>query len=670
MAYMQSPGIEVKEFDLTAYVPGVATTEVGIGGVFSWGPVEDAQLLSNENELVQQYGKPTDDNFETFLIASNVLAYTDALYVSRAADANAFNAVANTGAVANVQIKNNDDFTVKESTLSANVAYYARYPGTLGNSLKISVCDSANAYYSSYTQSGDATVALTFTRDTFSATLVVDDSVGSNSTLTAAVTDNILADLQVGDWLKASNSTIGTQFVQVAAIGTPVTVSGTSTTAITLTNRYSMSETITVDTVERYWEFYNAVDRAPATSAYALARGGVGDEIHVIVVDEDGKFSGAPNTILEIWSNLSRARDATGEQGGTLYWKDVINNSSKYVWAVTDRSGAASIDTAASSTAVDTMPWSFSFARGTDSMTETAVPLNALARAYDVYKSEEDIDVSIIVAGKAHGGTHGEALANYIIDNIASVRKDLFVTISPAHADVVNNPFQEAEDIIQFRSALRKSSYAMISTAYKYQYDKYNNKWRWVAGCGDDAGLLARTDKDRDPWWSPAGENRGIYKNLIRLAYNPSQADRDLLYRNDVNPAISKRGTGPMLFGDKTLHGAPSAFDHINVRRLFITIEKAIKRAAAAYLFEFNDDFTRARFRNMVEPYLRDVQGRRGITDFKVICDKSNNPGVVVDANRFVADIYVKPARSINYITLNFIAVGTDTNFDYVIGKF
>lgn len=237
-------------------------------------------------------------------------------------------------------------------------------------------------------------------------------------------------------------------------------------------------------------------------------------------------------------------------------------------------------------------------------------------------------------------------------------------TISPALTDVVNNPYGEAESLIEFRGALRSTSYSTLDSLYKYQYDRYNNKYRWVPGCGDTAGLMARTDRDRDPWYSPAGEERGTIKNIVRLAYNPDQADRDLLYKNDINPVINKKGAGIILYGDKTLHGKPSAFDRINVRRLFITLQKAIKIAANALLFEFNDEYTRARFRNMVQPYLRDVQGRRGITAFKVVCDETNNNGTVVDSNRFIGDIYIKPARSINFITLNFVAVGTDVEFD------
>lgn len=671
MAYMQSPGIQVKEYDLTTYVPGVASTEAGIGGVFSWGPVEDIQLVSNENELVQQFGRPTDNNYETFLIASNFLSYSNALYVSRAADANAFNAVASVGTVPKIQILNDADFSVKRSSISSNAVFVASYPGVLGNSLKVSMCNSVNAYTSTFNSSVDVGISISFIRDTFTANLIVTDSVAANTTTATTSINNIISSIQPGNIIKASDIDIGTQMLEVSSISAVTTVSpGVVRATIAFNSRFQLSGNITMTSVTRFWEYYNLVDRAPGTTSYASTRGGTGDELHVIVVDELGEFTGTPGLVLEVWKNLSRITTAVGEQGGSAYYKDVINNSSQYVRAVSDSSTAPSITNPAVVVSVNTLPLTIKLTGGTNSLSESTISLTHLARAYDKFKNEEEVDVSILIAGKTMGGTHGEALANYIIDNIAEVRKDLVVTISPDISDVVNNPYQEAEHIIQFRNALRKSSYAMVSTTYKYQYDRYSDKVRWVAGCGDDAGLIARTDKDRDPWWSPAGHNRGVYKNLIKLAYNPSQADRDVLYRNDVNPSITIKGSGSILYGDKTLYGAPSAFDRINVRRLFITVEKAIKIAARAYLFEFNDEFTRARFRNMVTPYLRDVQGRRGITDFKVICDESNNTGQVIDTNNFIGDIYIKPARSINFITLNFVAVGTSVAFDYVIGKF
>jgi phage tail sheath protein FI len=279
-----------------------------------------------------------------------------------------------------------------------------------------------------------------------------------------------------------------------------------------------------------------------------------------------------------------------------------------------------------------------------------------------------EADISLILQGKARGGDRGQQLGNYIIDNICEHRKDCVAFLSPNFDSVINNLYQEVDDVIAFRNAITSTSYAVIDSGYKYMYDRYNDVYRWVPLNGDIAGLCARTDDTNDPWWSPAGYNRGIIKNVVKLAYNPSEAERDSLYKSDVNPVINVVGAGTLLFGDKTALGKPSAFDRINVRRLFIVLEKAISLAAKYTLFEFNDEFTRTQFRNLIEPYLRDVQGRRGIYDFRVVCDETNNTPEVIDSNRFIGDIYIKPARSINFIQLNFIAVRTGVAFNEIIG--
>lgn len=670
MAYHVSPGIVVKEWDLTTFVPGVATTEAAYAGVFNWGPVEDAELITSEGELTRRYGRPTEDNFETFLIAANFLSYSNALYVSRAADANTFNAVVATSSVPNVQIKNKTDYEIKKATLPNDAVFYARYPGTWGNSLKISVCASADAYSQTFQSSIDAPIAVNFTRDSFEIVLSVTDAATSNTDVAEGILESIVDSLTIGDYVLAADPNYGTQNMKIVSIGSVTTDSATSSASVVLTSdsRFRLADDITMTRLVRYWEFFNLVDRAPGTSPYVAARGGEGDEMHIVVIDEDGIFTGSPNTVLEVFEAVSRATDAKME-GATRYYKDVIANSSTYIYAASDLPGAASGLSTTMST-VSNMPFTASFVNGASSETEMSVSLAALARAYDVFANPEEIDISLIIAGRAVGGAHGEGLANYIIDNIAEVRKDCIVTISPQRQDVVNNPYGEVEALVEFRHALRKSSYAFLTSAYKYQYDKYNDKYRWVAACGDDAGLMARTDKDRDPWWSPAGHSRGIYKNVLKLAFSPSKPQRDVLYSNDINAVVSMRGSGVILYGDKTLLGEPSAFGYINVRRLFIVLEKAIAKAAKALLFEFNDPFTRARFRNMVDPYLRNVQGRRGIIDKLVVCDETNNTPDVIDRAEFVGDIYIKPNRSINGITLNFIATPTGVEFNYVVGQF
>lgn len=671
MPFQVSPGVNVSEIDLTTVVPAVSTTEGAVAGNFRWGPVDQPLLISSENELVKRYGKPTNENFETWFTAASFLAYGNKLYVVRAADANSFNSVANTGAVVGTQISNEDDYLA--STMPANALYFAKYPGVLGNSLKVSVCDSASAYSSTAGVPTDANNTVTFEFGVGQTTgvLRVVNSAGSNTAADSEATA-ILASLTLGDKLQIGNNTIGQQFVGVVSKATPVAIAnGTVTATITLDSRVTTSANVAQATVTRLWEFFQNVDRPPNTSTFTQQRGGTGDELHIVVVDQGGEFTGTQGQILEVFEAVSRATDAKGEQGGTIYYKDVINQSSAYLWWAGHRAGANSGVASSMTASTNVAPLTIRMSGGTDALDESTLPIAHLTRAYDTVRSAEQIDVSLILAGKARGGSFGEQLANYLIDNIAEYRRDCLVFVSPDRADVVNNAASDPADaVVEFRNGLRSSSYAVLDSGYKYTYDRYNDVYRYVPLNGDIAGLCVRTDEVRDPWWSPAGFNRGQLKNVVKLAYNPEKADRDILYKNGVNPVVSFPGQGVILYGDKTLLNKPSAFDRINVRRLFIVLEKAIATASKFTLFEFNDDFTRAQFRNMVEPYLRDVQGRRGIYDFKVVCDATNNTGEVVDRNEFVGDIYIKPARSINFIQLNFVAVRTGVEFSEVVGQF
>ena len=447
------------------------------------------------------------------------------------------------------------------------------------------------------------------------------------------------------------------------------TNTGIATFDITFDQPLKLSTSVESGSAVRYWEYYNQVDGAPGQSAYITASGNTSamDEMHVVVVDEDGGFTGNPGAVLELYKGLSRATDAKNSDGTSNYYKNAINDGSNYVWWAADRTGAAS-NTAlniASSAAV--APLNISFQGGVDN-NESTVPVGDVARAYDIFASAEEVDISLLIAGKSQGGVHGEQLPNYLIDNVAEVRKDCMVFASPELSDVLNQSGEAADNIVEFRNALRSSSFAVLDSGYKYMYDKYNDVYRWIPLNGDIAGLCVNTDNTRDPWFSPAGYSRGTIRNVVKLAFNPNQAERDVLYKNNINPVITQAGQGTLLFGDKTLQAKASAFDRINVRRLFIVLEKTIAQAAKSLLFEFNDEFTRTQFRNLVEPFLRDVQGRRGIYDFKVVCDESNNTPDVIDANRFVGDIYVKPAKSINYIQLNFVAVRTGIEFAEIVG--
>jgi phage tail sheath protein FI len=664
--FQVSPGVNVSEVDLTTIIPAVSTSIGAFGGNFRWGPIEDPQLISNEDQLAQRFGRPTNHNAETWFVAANFLAYSNALYVSRAASANTFNAKVGSGA--NIQIKNRDDYLTKSSSLDANTMYIAKWAGELGNSLKISVCDSANAYNSNIVTDANNTMSVEFVVNSSTARISIENAT-ANTTLSDEALDEVKSKLQVGDIIEVGNTSIGTQYLKIKDIGLGVVTGSTSFLDVELSTRYALSTNFTSDNINRYWEYFNVVDNAPGTSDFVAARGGVGDQLHIVVVDENGRFSDNRGNILEVWPNLSRATDARGDQGSSLYYAEAINQSSRYVWFANHRPGAVA-GLAQDIQVINTQPMTASFSGGTDGVAEVGLSLGDLARAYDKYKATEELDVSLILTGKSRYGQHGEGLVNYLVDNVAEFRKDCVVFASPPLNSVALNPGNEGADIVTWRRACRYSSYVVYDSGYKYQYDKYNDTFRWIPLNGDVAGTVVRTDDVRDPWFSPAGFNRGQIKNMIRLAFNPDKANRDLLFKNDINPVVTFPNQGTVLFGDKTGLGKPSAFDRINVRRLFIVLEKAIATASKFILFEFNDEFTRAQFRNLVEPYLRDVQGRRGIFDFRVVCDNTNNTPEVIDGNRFVGDIYIKPARSISFIQLNFIAVRTGVEFDEIVGRF
>ena len=408
------------------------------------------------------------------------------------------------------------------------------------------------------------------------------------------------------------------------------------------------------------WTYAPYFDSAPGTSTYIGTnfKSNANDEMHIVVIDEDGLFTGTANTVLERYPNVSKASNAKDESGNSLYYRDVLFQNSKYVYAYGQNS--ATWGAAANATLAFTGENSngVSFIRGTeDTPTDGNVQI-----AYSQFSSSDNVDISLVMAG----GASSTLAANVI--TLASGRKDCIAFLSPLLANV--QAADPITSITNFRNVLTSTSFAVMDSNWKYQYDKYNDLYRFIPCNGDVAGLCAQTDRDRDPWFSPAGFNRGQLKNVVKLAFNPNQTQRDTLYKNGVNPVVSFPGDGTVLFGDKTMLSKPSAFDRINVRRLFIVLEKAIAKAARASLFEFNDEFTRAQFVNLVEPFLRLVQGRRGIYDFRVVCDDTNNSPEVIDRNEFVGDIYIKPAKSINFIQLNFVAVRTGVAFDEIVGKF
>lgn len=664
-------------------------------------------------------------------------------------------------------VKNENAYILKEGTFDTDIAYLAKYPGAMGNSLRVSVCDNANSFSSNIPLSNSTVnTAIEFRIGSDSATVkFLGTSNGSANTVSS--------NFSIGDQILAGNSTLSLQYLQITklevgsnasyvntatnsfngngsfinaytgfitapntnpysngdivnyvnaasqtvlsgltggtnyyivesntsgfklatnAYGTAITTivpavgsdftltSNTNVLKITFDDPYRLRDNYVTSTINRNWEFFNLVGSAPGQSNYQFVNGNtsVSDELHVVVVDNGGLFSGVTGTVLETYKGLSRATSSVNGDGTDNYYKSVINKNSQYVWWANDRTTAVSNTATNLINSSSLAPFNIQFSLGNDGRDEAAITMSCLGEAYDLFQSPEDVDISLVLQGRPIGGTASVGgqtvsnfqLANYIIDNICETRRDCIALISPDKSMMLNNVGNEASSLKNWRGAVRSTSYAVLDSGYKYQYDRYNDVNRWIPLNGDIAGLCARTDQTNDAWWSPAGFNRGNIKNAIKLAYNPKKTERDILYTNGINPVISPPGQGTVLYGDRTLQAKPSAFDRINVRRLFIVLEKAISTAAKYSLFEFNDAFTRAQFKNLVTPYLRTIKGRRGITDFLVVCDESNNTQSVIDTAQFVGDIYIKPARSINFIQLNFIAVPSGVQFSEVVGKF
>jgi hypothetical protein len=568
MAFQISPGVNVSEIDLTTVVPSVLTSAGAFAGYFPWGPAQKIIQVPDETTLVNRFtgGMGPDSNSAiSFFTASSFLAYGNNLQIVRAVGANAHNAIANTSnANVSIQVTNSDVFQASYLTNNNGGTYgafIARYPGALGNSLSVSVCDNASLYSS--------------------------------------------------------------------------------------------------------WTYKNSFTSAPGTSTYVSNAGGSQDEMHIVVTDSTGLITGTSGTVLEVFPFLSKAIDAT-VNGNSNYYKQVIFNQSKWIQVMDPADYSNTVNTWGTVSAGTTFRQllttpTFNLGLGADNV---ATDSN-LQTAYSLFNNKENIDISLVLTGNA-----STTIQQYVIDNIATSRGDCVAFVSPPQSAVVNQAGSESINITSWLGQLaRSSSYTVADSGWKYMYDVYNQTYRWIPLNGDIAGLCAYTDTIKDPWYSPAGFNRGNIKNAIKLAWNPTKTYRDTLYAAGVNPVVSFPGNGIILYGDKTLQAKPSAFDRINVRRLFITLEKAVAKAAQYSLFEFNDDFTRAQFVALVAPFLRDIQGRRGITDFKVVCDTTNNTPQVINSNQFVGDIYIKPARSINFIQLNFVAVGTGVDFTTIVGS-
>jgi hypothetical protein len=628
-----SPGVKITETDQVASVSSVGTTSGGVVGRFRWGPMEKAVLVQSETELVDRFGAPNATNNVDFLVAANYLAYSPNLNVVRIANANALNATAEatTGSETDgtgLLIKNDDVYEVSYASGQGDVGpWAAKYPGALGNSIKVSICPSSAAWQSTLT--GDYTVAAG------STTVVGANSATANTELT------------VGDLV-----VIGGRTLKVAAV----------TNATHFTTETAHISGATAVTVTRRWEFFGNFDAAPGTTVYTSSRGGSNDEMHIAVVDEDGLITGVAGTLLEKFQELSKASDAKAETGGSTYYKDVIANRSNYIRWMDHLSAGSNWGNTASGTTFTAVnaPANFSLAGGSDGSTPTDVEKIA---AYNIFANKSNITLSVLPLGVASA-----TVINTVIADIAEVRKDLVVLFSPRRTDVVNAAGSEVSNITGFTATVTRSTYAVADSNWKYQYDKYNDVYVYVPCNADVAGCMARTDAARSPWSSPAGYTNGRILNVVRLAWNPNEGERDLLYKDAVNAIFTQTGRGTVLFGDKTFTLKTSSFNRINVRRLFIELQRVIGELSGNVLFDENNQATRAGFVNQVEPYLRDVQALRGITDFRVICDESNNPDNVVNANEFICDIFVRPVSSVNFIQLNFVSVRGSASFAEIAG--
>ena len=697
MAFQVSPGINVSELDLTAGVENVSLSAGAFVGPFAWGPCLQVQNVSSEVDLVDQFGKPDENTFQYWFSAGSFLAYSNNLRVVRAISTNALNATSSgksrTGTIANTSstaitgtgtlfqtelvvgqtiesaageqyvvatIVSNTSLTVASAmtnAVSANAftsygvlikndtqwdASYssgasghglaaAKWPGELGNSVKVSVCPSAAAFQA------NAAGSLVTT--------------AGSATITGLVSPAFNTELVVGDFLS-----FGGARYQVKTL--------TNSSSMVMESAVAVANTWTTTNWQRQWEYWSYFDRAPGTSQYATDRAATTDEMHVVVVDEDSKFLGVVDNLTERYAHVSKASDGKSLNGDNNYYVNVLNRESQYVWwlshvGTTTNWGSATQGLTFGSA---TLPYTKSLFGGSDE--NDTITVGQIETGWDLFVDTDSTDVSLLVTGPATPST----LGTYIVDNIAGVRKDAVAFLSPLKASCVNNLGGENASITTDRNNLPSSSYAFMDSGWKYTYDKYNDVYRWVPLNGDIAGLAARTDQTNDPWFSPAGFTRGNVKNVVKLAWTPKQSDRDDLYKIGVNSVVSFPGQGVVLYGDKTMLNRPSAFDRVNVRRLFITLEKTISRYAKSNLFEFNDEFTRNAFKNVVEPFLQTVKARRGLTDFLVVCDATNNTSDVVDRNEFVGSIFVKPSRSINFIQLNFVAVRSGVSFQEVTG--
>ena len=718
---LASPGIVVKEVDLT--IGRVDPTAEGIGaivGPFEKGPVNEPVLINSEQELLNTFGSPyaTDNHYETWLVASSYLAYGGSLQVVRSDDTDLKNAFAGSGSAP--KIRSYEDYVNlgHDENIIPGVTVAAKYPGSWGNGMKVAIIDGLADQILSGFAGLDGLGTGVAVGMGITQSMVGRTKIGAGTTealdgyLKGIITEASATQISVKVVEHVSASGTVTQvdyqpggtysFAKDGALGIHTagqTVAFASTTGTTQQDWFD-NQTIAVNSNTTI-SWSTLADR-PGTSVYAEDKGARHDEVHVVVFDADGDVTGNAGTILEKHIALSKASDATYSAGATSYWRKYSAESSEYIFAggapagITTTGFTSGTFTKASDIGWDQAASGIQFGAtgnqlltlagglnydGTGDLTATgalAASTGNLAAGYDLFLNNDDYDINFVLMGGAgYERTAAQALASKVI-NIADTRKDCVAFVSPCRSELlttsgsgytVKSAADITQNVLDFYAPIPSSSYGVLDSGYKYMYDRFADTFRYVPLNGDIAGMCARNDATNFPWFSPAGTARGAVLNAVKLAYNPSQAQRDRLYSARINPVIFTPGGGITLFGDKTALNKSSAFDRINVRRLFIYLEEAIKGAARDVMFEFNDPLTRSSFVNAVEPFLRDVQAKRGIQEFRLICDESNNTAAVIDSNEFVADIFIKPSRSINFVGLTFVATRTGVSFAEVVGN-
>ena len=724
---LASPGIVVREVDLTIGRVGPTSNKIGaIAAPFAKGPVDSATLVETEQDLLNNFGEPyaTDKHYEHWLTASSYLAYGGSLRVVRADDSTLKNGYA--GIATGIKIKSLDHYTELgyDENAITNVTVVARNPGSWSNGIRVGMIDakadqilggiSTSSLQVGYavTQSAEGKIAAgigtTSVLDGYFKGIIT--GIGSSTILVKLLNHTSSASIVTSvDYQPNSIYSFSTD-KDISAFNNAGAGVGLTTTPSTAVDWFDQ-QTLTVSTgfvgsatTEIVVNWNNIADR-PFTSDYANSRGSRFDEFHIVVIDALGTISGNAGTILEKHLNLSKASDAQFSVGSPSYWRKYLVNDSEYIFGGSNPAGIVTTAFTNSTNALATdINWDqnadgISFGAcgaqnlllngglnygGKTGITSTGAltaTVGKISAGYDLFENTDNFKVDFLLMGSANYGIYdAQALAQKLI-SVAELRKDAIAFISPYRGAALTDTSDQNEvtvrsdaditdKVIEFYAPITSSTYAVFDSGYKYMYDRFSDTFRYVPLNGDIAGTCARNDINNFAWYSPAGTSRGTILNAVKLAYNPSRSQRDRLYSSRINPVIFSPGAGIILFGDKTGYGKASAFDRINVRRLFIYLETSISAAAKDQLFEFNDEITRTNFVNIIEPFLRDVQAKRGIFDYVVVCDETNNTGAVIDNNEFVADIYIKPSRSINYIGLTFVATRTGVSFDEVIGQF